>query len=71
MARLATLADTTFLEEVEDSAYESAWEIFHRDVPVTLVYPLVGLSVIREDVSNLWNRHLAEYEGRSIRWDGS
>jgi peptide/nickel transport system substrate-binding protein len=69
LAVLATLADTTFLDAVQDSAYESAWEIFHREVPVTLVYPLVGLSVIREDVLNLWDRHLAEYEGRRIRED--
>jgi peptide/nickel transport system substrate-binding protein len=64
LGRLATVVDTTLLEEVQDSAYESACEIFHRDVPVTLVYPLVGLSVIREEVVELWDRHLTEYEGR-------
>ena len=70
LALLATQADEAFLDEVEDAAYEAAWPIFHQDVPVTLVYPLVGLSVIREEALGLWNRHLTEYEGRTIRWDG-
>lgn len=65
LGRLATLADTTFLEAVEDAAYEAAWEIFHRDVPVTLVRPGVALRVIHEDALELWDRHQSEYRGRT------
>jgi ABC-type transport system substrate-binding protein len=64
LARLGVLAATTFLDDVEDEAYRAAWEILRRDVPITLVRPLIGLQVIHEDALELWDRHRTEYRGR-------
>ena len=71
LAGLVAALDTAFAPSSQDRIHEASWEVFRRDVPVTLLYPYVRRLIVHERAEDLWNRQVRQLYGGPAEEAGS